>query len=285
MRIRSGTFRYERDRNRAKRIRRDHVMINLIESGRIVGDIAARKFAAGPGAALVSRLATPMNIVLEEAEWLALIVPRAVLDRHMAWQPALDGRACAPETAQAVILGGLLQSLDKLPQRLPLRDIACAERSSLALLATCLGGSAPTPRLGDAIKIDQATSIRRFIATRLADPELDVDLICREFDISRSRLYRVMGERADIASVIRRMRLGAIQRDIVSNRFPELALAEIGRRWGLVDERNFRRAFVHEFGYPPSDLRRQAQGDATSNVADFATIGADIERWLLGISS
>ncbi|MGP4694207.1 hypothetical protein [Agrobacterium cavarae] len=57
--------------------------------------------------------------------------------------------------------------------------------------------------------------------------------------------YRVMGDAADIATTIRRMRLHAIHRDIVAKE--QGPLTTIGKRWGLTDERNFRRAFVQEF--------------------------------------
>ncbi|MEO9340328.1 helix-turn-helix domain-containing protein [Mesorhizobium sp. SB112] len=283
MRIKSKTFRFLRTRNMASRIRRDHVIVNLVERGRFTGTLAGRTTVVEPGAVLLSRLASPMDLTMDNTEWLGLLFPRAVFEKHLSWTRSLDARVFAPETAQAILLGGLLRSLDALPDPLPVREATCVMRSGLALVTSCLGGQAPALHARDERAEDPAQSIRRFIAERLADPNLGLDLICREFDISRSRLYRVMGESADIAALIRRMRLRAVHREIAANRSPGTSLTAIGKCWGLLDERNFRRAFVQEFGYPPSTLRRQAKDEAHAGPANLGTIGADLGQWFLGL--
>jgi AraC-like DNA-binding protein len=283
MRIAARTFRLVRDREMARRVQLDHVMVNLVERGRFVGRIGRRRIEVTPGTLLLSRLASPLDLLIEDAEWLGLFLPRPVVEKHMAWSPALDGRVFAPDTAQAIILGGLLRSLDKLPDSLPPRDARCLVQSSLALLPSCLCNSIPARRDTARTEDDPTRTIRRFIAERLSEPDLGPELVCREFEISRSRLYRIMGESADIATMIRRMRLRAVQRDIASNRYSRMSLADIGRRWGLTDERNFRRAFVREFGYPPSALREKVRDRSVEGPVDPLMVGTDLERWFLGL--
>ncbi|TCR71478.1 helix-turn-helix domain-containing protein [Rhizobium sp. BK376] len=283
MRVRSGEFRYVRDRQMARNVSRDHVMINLTESGRIAGEVAGRRVMAGAGAVVISRLASPMDVILqEEAEWLALIIPRAILDKYMAWSPRFDARVLQPESTQAILIGGLLRSLDRLSESVSPRETTCAARASLVFLATCLGGATPAlPRVETTE--DLVRSIRRYMAQRLADPDLGPDLICREFAMSRSKLYRVMGDTTNIASVIKRTRLRAVRSDILSGKHASRSLADIAKGRGLTDERNFRRSFVSEFGYPPSALRKQVGANGNSRHAELEAGGSDLERWFQGL--
>lgn len=283
MRVSTTTFRLERDRSMARRVRRDHVFFNFVERGRVEGRLAGRRIVAEKGAVTVSRLATAIDLVIQDATWLALVVPRVVFEKYMPWSPEFDARLFEPGTSQAVMLGGLLRSLCELPDPLPIREIARYERSSLAFATACLGGSLPLPQPSKGIPDDPARPIRRFIAEHLADPELGVDLLCREFALSRSGLYRLMVESADLATIIRRMRLQAVHRDIASGSFANLPLAEIAKRWGLLDERSFRRAFAREFGCAPSTIRKRALANEGASDAHLSTISADLERWFLGL--
>ncbi|NLR97402.1 helix-turn-helix domain-containing protein [Rhizobium sp. P38BS-XIX] len=283
MRVRSGEFRYLRDRHMARNISRDHVMVNLTVSGRISGEIAGHRVVANEGAVVISRLASPMDMVFQEgAEWLALIIPRTILDKYMSWSPRLDARVFQPQLVQAILIGGHLRSLDRLTEAISPRDTNCAARASLALLAASLGGVNPAVSKVEPTE-DVVRSIRRFIAERLSDPDLGPDVICREFAMSRSKLYRVMGDNANIAGIIKRMRLRAVRSEILSDRQTSRSLAEIARSWGLIDERNFRRSFSSEFGYPPSSLRKSVGASGSPRHADLKASASDLERWFHGL--
>ena len=82
-----------------------------------------------------------------------------------------------------------------------------------------------------------------------------------------------------IQSMIISLRLRAVHRDIASGRFPDLSLSEIAERRGVIDIRSFRRSFVKEFGYTPSDLRARTARDPSLSEWGHAETTADIERW------
>lgn len=279
MHVSAGSFQYVRDKAMVRRVRRDYVMVNLIETGHLSGKIAGRNITVETGEVSVSRLATTMDIRIDEATWLALIFPRLLLDSYLKWSPRFDARVFRRDTAEAVILGGLLRSLEQLGKTSSVDSgTHAATRSSLTLLSACLGGAASLPRAPKAPRSDLQQSIRRYINKHLASPELGPDQLCRIFNVSRSRLYNIMSENKDIATYIRRLRLNAVRRDIASGDFATMPLAAIARRWGLLDERNFRRSFVQEFGYSPSALRRQVTSSIKA-ASDAGIVASELEQW------
>ncbi len=278
IRITASTFRLVRDHARAAAVAREHVLINLVEAGRFEGRLAGRRLRAGPGDLVLSRLGNLMDVVLHDADWLALVVPQRLVEQHMHWDGRLDGGVHRAGTVAAGVLGGLLRSLCALPDPLPPREVGRATRSALATLAACLGEAAASRRAAEDPEEVSARSVRRFIARRLSDPALDVEVIRRAFGLSRSTLYRIMAaDTGDIAAAIRTMRLQAIAQDIVSPGSEALSLAAIAARHGMVDERSFRRAFAREFGFAPSLLRRGGVPAPPS-----ASPGVELKRWFSG---
>lgn len=126
------------------------------------------------------------------------------------------------------------------------------------------------------------TEIRRFVADHLGDRELGPEQVCAALAISRSSLYRALGESGGLQTLILSMRLDAVHRDISSARFPEQRLRLIAERRGIADIRSFRRAFVKAYGYTPSALRARSATGQTLAAWPHAEAIADIERWFEG---
>jgi AraC-like DNA-binding protein len=124
-----------------------------------------------------------------------------------------------------------------------------------------------------------AAAVRRFIAENIGDRNLGPDVVCKTFSISRSSLYRLLDQNSGIQSMILSMRLRAVHRDIASGRFPDQSLIEIAERRGVIDIRSFRRGFVKEFGYTPSELRLRSARDPSLGEWGYVEASAEIERW------
>ena len=283
MRVRSTRFRLERDARMAAGMARDHLLVNVLETGGIQGRIAARAIRAEAGSLILSRMTSPMDVVIDDATWLALIVPIDVLDLHMTWRRSLDARVFSAQSVQTALLAGHVRSLLALPDLKSAHETGLIARATLALLVASLAGPSRRAPAGTAQTGKVASQVRRFILQHLREPDLGVERICREFALSRSSLYRLMGERSDIAALIRGLRLHAAQRDILSGRLSHLPVGEIGRRWGLSDERNFRRAFVREFGQSPSHLRRSLNAAVPDALQASLSVEEELERWFSGL--
>ncbi len=280
-RTRSGAFRFLRGKDRTQKIMVEHVMVNVVASGRVYGRIGRRKISQATGGVVFSRLSNPMDLVVEDATWLALIIPMRLLTASFNWSPRFDGFVFDAGTAQAAMIGGLLSSFDQIDEMLDAAEIDCVTRASIAMIASCLDQAVRLPSKPKKDVTNLQLSIRKYIADHLSDPDLGQERLSRAFSLSRAQLYRCMKGTSNIAKTIRRLRLFAIRRDILSGSNKHQTIPAIARSWGLTDERNFRRAFVTEFGYPPSYLRDWSNS-IVDRVGEGARLGFDLEQWMLG---
>jgi AraC-like DNA-binding protein len=127
-----------------------------------------------------------------------------------------------------------------------------------AMVEACI---APSPdRIAAAasqIEFGLMDRVRRTLRSHLHSPSLGPDMLCRELATSRSRLYRLMQGAGGVTRYIQRQRLLESYATLcdASCAKPIAAVAE-----GLcfADASGFSRAFRHEFGMTPSDVRGAA---------------------------
>ncbi len=276
LRVTASDFRLIRDADMAARIETDYALINLIEQGHVTGSANGRRFEVEPGAVCITRLTSLMDVAILGADWLALLVPLAALESCKAWRETLNGRVFAPDSVPAVLLGHHLRSMLALPEPLAGRRAEQIARTSLGFVASCLGGGPPPLR--PAQREDKGLRVRQYITEHLGDPALDPAAICREFALSRSQLYRLMGSQMNIAAIIRQQRLQGAHEDIAQT---VGTIDEIAQRWGIPNLRSFRRAFVREFGYSPSELRARHRPQP-GQPKPVPKLGSVLNRWMQG---
>ncbi|MBQ9086078.1 MAG: PocR ligand-binding domain-containing protein [Clostridia bacterium] len=97
-------------------------------------------------------------------------------------------------------------------------------------------------------------SIERFVEEHIRE-EIDVDRICREFDISRTRLYETIRPYTEggIASFVKRKRLEYAKYLI---RTTDRSIPEIASAAGFSDYNYFLRVFKKQFGVSSKTLRK-----------------------------
>ncbi|KQP59154.1 helix-turn-helix domain-containing protein [Methylobacterium sp. Leaf108] len=261
--VTAGDFRLVRTKAAAERIGLDHVFINVFLAGRGEGVCGRRRMRFEPGAMSITKLSSPADYRLEGITLTALVVPRRLLEAAMGPIGPFDGRVYPPNSVEALLVGAHIEGLLAMPDPLPPAKVSIASRSSLTLLAACLSKSSLQNIANTAAAADDeaelAKAVRRYIKERLADPDLGPDLICRQFALSRARLYRLMRDGGNIAATIRRLRLARAHGEITAGRHADLTSAAVAARFGFRQERSFRRAFVQEFSVSPAALRSQAR--------------------------
>jgi len=279
VRLCARTFRFIRSEEMARQIARDNVFVNFCESGRMLGSSNGRQVSVGPGEVILSRHGGTQNLEVQDATWFGLILPMEFVDTHMRWTRGHEGKVFGAATTEAVLLGHLMRSMMELPDPVSDRDAKRMVGLTIAHLAACFGTQLPSAPTGKKPKSVDAAAVRRFLAEHIGDPELGPDLVCKRFSLSRSSLYRMFTASGGIQAMILAKRLRAVHRDIASGRFPDQPLSAIAERRGVADIRSFRRVFVKEYGYTPSDLRTRSAHDPSLTDWSHAEATAEIERW------
>lgn len=188
------------------------------------------------------------------------------------------------EAVKAEILprpqGDLLADYMRLLERnVPMLELAEADRlpgAVEAMVAACLAPSADrVATVRRQIDVTLKERVRKAVRKNLFSPALGTKRLCRDAAMSRSQLYRVLGNEGGVAHYIRRLRLSesfAILCD-GSNVRP---IARISEMLCFSDPSSFSRAFHQEFGLTPREVRaasRAGQTIAAPKTAGTAGFG------------
>ncbi len=253
---------FERPARRARADGLDHYSLLLMRDGVYDGDADGRATRLARGEAGLFDLARPEASRVGDNESLRLLVPRAQLDPLLRGPPAgLYGRALggAPGTLLTGYLGLLAESLDRLTAvEAPL--VGSAARDMLAAcLAASLGLDARAQAEAAAMPIRETrlAQVRRFIDSRLTDPALGPEMICRALALSRSALYRLFEGGSGVAAEIQERRLAAI-RARLADPAEGARIGELAYAYGFTSEAHFSRAFRRTFGMAPREVRLTA---------------------------
>lgn len=209
--------------------------------------------ASTPAAALHS-LAQPHAVTLAGEGALLLFVPPGAVRAGEAGA-ALGGNGMAG------LLGDMMLSLVNRLPGLDADAIAHAAEAACLLLNGTMAGAAASPLSASTNDLSVLERARRIIRARLKDEALGPDAICRELAVSRSRLYRLFAPIGGIAAYIRRQRLMQARHALVDP-FETRPIMTIAEDWGFRDPSVFSRAFRHEFGVSPREVRGIGLGAA-----------------------
>ncbi|MDM9627759.1 helix-turn-helix domain-containing protein [Rhizobium sp. S152] len=192
-------------------------------------------------------LAAAYEAEFEDDGALALLLPR---DFALS-QPA--DLAIRPEMSALIV--DYLQLLHRsLPNRME-RDAQHIAVATTTLLAACLAPSrdhlveAEAPINGVIM-----ARAKKLIAVQLAKRDLTPETLCRDLNISRTRLYRIFESSGGIATYIRRQRL-LRTKEILSDNRDRRCISLIAEEWGFMDPSTYSRTFRREFGMTPKEAR------------------------------
>lgn len=257
---------FERSTRRARVDGIDHYSLMLMRDGIYhgAGDAQAPRLARGEAG--LFDLARPETSRVGDNESLRLLVPRAQLDPLLRGRPAeLHGMPLggAPGRLLTGYLGLLTGSLDTLTgAEAPLVGTAARDMIAACLAAT-LGLDARTPAEAAAAPIRETrlVQVRRLIDSRLTDPDLGPETICRALGMSRSALYRLFEGGSGIAAEIQQRRLAAI-RARLADPAEGAGIGELAFAHGFASEAHFSRAFRRAYGIAPREARSLAVAPA-----------------------
>lgn len=122
----------------------------------------------------------------------------------------------------------------------------------LAVVRSVVLGRVEDEHAGRAVERARRAALRNFIETRLTDPELSADDVCRAFCASRATIYRDFAEDGGIRNYIQARRLEHVRRTLAATPPQRGAIVRIAERFGFVSQAHFNRAFRAAYGTNPS---------------------------------
>ncbi len=192
-------------------------------------------------------LAEPYEAEGRDDGTIALILPR-----DFAFTQPLD-LSIKPEMA-GLIVDYIYMLYRSMPQRTK-QDIDHIAVATTSLLAACITPS--RDQLVDAegpINAVIMARAKKLIAAKLAERDLSPEMLCRELEVSRSRLYRIFEPTGGISNYIRRQRLMRTK-DLLGDESDTRSISSIAEDWGFTDPSTYSRTFRREFGVTPKEAR------------------------------
>ncbi|WP_203927868.1 helix-turn-helix transcriptional regulator [Virgisporangium ochraceum] len=111
------------------------------------------------------------------------------------------------------------------------------------------------------------TRIMMYLSAHVADPDLNADLLAAHFGISKRYLYTVLARmNVVLGDWVRTERLRRAARTLSNPANSLVSVAAIARMSGFPDHSSFSRAFKQRFGCTPSEWRRLAASERTTEL-------------------
>jgi AraC-like DNA-binding protein len=253
-RVRSPPTSVRRSKTNIRRSPVDHWAITLSKSRTSSVEVCDTSLDVPAGAPFVLSVGEELRVGRnEDDDRLVLLLSR---DRFSRIAHLLDAvTATILPSSQGRLLADYMLVLERNLPGLAATDLARFPSAVEAMLAVCLAPSAD--RVSNArqqIDLTLMERVRQAVRRNLRSPSLGPDKLCRETAMSRSQLYRVLESEGGAAHYIQRRRLSesfSILCD-VSNSYP---IAKIAEALCFADASSFTRAFRHEFGVTPREVR------------------------------
>lgn len=106
------------------------------------------------------------------------------------------------------------------------------------------------------VRESRRRAILEYIDHNLADPDLGIGRLAREFGMSSRTIHKLFeGESHTIARTIWERRLERCREEMVDPSLTGRSITEIAHLWGFSDSQHFSRSFKQRFGLTPRDYR------------------------------
>jgi AraC-like DNA-binding protein len=281
---RTSAATFERTKQTIARSSVDNIGLVVYANGGADLDVEGRSADVHPGDVCILDMTRPSALRTAECEDVSLVLPRALIEPHLADPDRLHGLLLKrPHPLNAMLVSHLRTLLAQAPG-LSVTDAHAAAQGAIALIAAFAGASTDgRETIRNATVAMSAQAARRTIEASLHDPNLGPDFICQRLGMSRTKLYSLFEPAGGVAHYILKRRMTRAYRYVVNPACAHERIGTIAARCGFSNVSVFSRAFRQAHGTSPKELRDEL---ASAGSADIAfTLDNDFEamsRWLLG---
>ncbi|WP_237478411.1 helix-turn-helix domain-containing protein [Lichenibacterium dinghuense] len=265
---------HHRDAAHVRRDGLDHFTLQVLRSGRMLAGRAGEERAMRPGDVAVYGTTRPQRTVVERAHYIALTLPRDVVESVLPTARDLHG-TILPRAA-AGLLGDFIGSLVRNASTMGPASAARGGAMVAELLAGVAGDAAPRRSDDEHTLALQRARGEAYIDAHLHDRDLDVNRVAAALGLSRATLYRAFAPVDGVARQILRRRLKRLQAALAAP--GELrSVAALGFDLGFASESHCSRAFKSAFGVTPGQFRAAARH--AGPFEDSAARTGDLIDW------
>ncbi len=244
----------------------DHIVIFIIIIGGMECQCYGERFMLNQGDIMIQDMSQPIKIHVYPGDqkprlgsYQYIIMPKHSLHFNVDIA-ALHGKRIPATSPVNIILRNhfatMVQVFDQMTEQEVLSTGEGAAAVFLQTLHLVAGKKVEHP-------FEQSARLERiclYIEKHLGSP-ISIDILCKDFGISRSGLYRLFEPLGGIAQFIRSRRLLLAKRLLRTSSMSDQSLAAIARQCGL--ELSSLRRYFHEFyGATPSEMREKFRRDA-----------------------
>lgn len=236
----------------------DHVVLQLVVAGRWIGGVPGDERVVRPGEVILMDMARPHRNSAGAARLVTISLPRDQIEDVVPLKPAMHA-AVLPASASQLLGDFMLLLRRRAGGASP--EMAVSAGKAVAELAAGafanLGGQ-QSAAYGET----HFTQLRReraelFIETRLANADLDADLVAHGLGVSRTVLYQLFRPSGGVARYILTQRLKRLG-DALRQRSETRSVSQLAFIYGFASESHCSRAFRAAYGMPPGQYRKEA---------------------------
>ncbi|QFI69371.1 putative transcriptional regulator TRANSCRIPTION REGULATOR protein [Sinorhizobium alkalisoli] len=233
----------------------DHWSLGILRSGRAWTEVDRRVTETAPGDLFLRSLGYPYRGRTTEAAGVFLFMPYELLADDAGILEAANNSVLSGSLADLLLnfINGIEASLGVLRAE----ELPRIVQTMRDMVVSCVAASVTPSPVGVETNKGMMERAHRYIHLHLNSAELTPDAICRAVGISRTRLYQLFEQSGGVLNYIRKRRLQHAYAAL-SDPTDSRSIAEIAEAAGFDVAANFTRAFSHEFGLSPREIRKAA---------------------------
>jgi len=278
-----GAERFKRDLRKVSSDGIDHYMVQIYQSGSLVGSTKRNDMNVRPGDIQIVDLGQPHTSTVQNSSTINIVVPRDIMGEMLPARADLHGVVLQGDRGAGGLLADYMRSLFARLESVDAVEAPFIARATINMIAACFHPSADaSARARAQIEGAIVDRLKRYIDQNLASRDLSAAGLCGRFRISRTQLYRMFEPMGGVASYIQARRLDWALARLRDPLYQHRRVFEIAFSSGFSSIAHFSGAFRRQFGFSPSDLRAVPRPTAASASGRANPGRADegYEEWL-----
>jgi AraC-like DNA-binding protein len=233
----------------------DHWYVELLREGRAWTEVDRRVAESGPDRFVFRSLGYPYRGRTIKSEAVLLFMPYDLMADDAGILEAANNSVLSGNLAK--LLANYIHGIESNLSSLTAEELPRIVQTIRDMVVACVSSSVAQPATATLSNMGMMERAHRYIHSNLDSQDLNPDTICRAVGISRTRLYQLFGASGGVLNYIRKRRLLAAYADL-SDPTNNRPISEIAEGAGFDLAANFTRAFSHEFGFSPREVRKAA---------------------------